>query len=516
MTHGGLALVLAAFLLLAAGASTTAFGDLRAAAAALSPATRNAVFCLALIGFGSKAGLVPLHVWLPRAHPAAPSHVSALMSGVMIKMGVYGLLRVGLDLLGGGPAWWGGAAARPGRALGAARRSLRADGARSQAAARLLDVENIGIIFIGLGAGFLFQSYGLPLAAALAFVGGALPHAEPRRFKGLLFLGAGAVLHATGTRNMEELGGLIKRHAVDRALLPRRAPLAISALPPLNGFVSRVAAVPVAPARGSAAPRPRWRVLMPLAVGMLALTSGLAAACFVKAFGITFLAIPRSAEAGARARGAAVDAGRDGDPRAGVRRCFGLAPSRSCRRSAPSLAGHGGLPAAAPRLHAGGLPLSDARRLRSDVAGARGAWGSSLVVAGAMARGPALRRGAGGSASARRGAAGASSRRRAWSTPRPRSPSRCAASSPSCTGRPRISPSTSIRSRGTSCSRSSTGREIVPWFERYLYAPVIALGQALVGARARRCSPARSTRYLAYLVAALVLLLGWLVVTGQR
>ena len=107
MTHGGLALVLAAFLLLAAGARTTAFGDLRAAATALSPAARNVVFCLALLGFGSKAGIIPLHVWLPRAHPAAPSHVSALMSGVMIKLGVYGLLRVGLDLLGGGPAWWG-------------------------------------------------------------------------------------------------------------------------------------------------------------------------------------------------------------------------------------------------------------------------------------------------------------------------------------------------------------------------------------------------------------------------
>ena len=107
MTHGGLALLLAAFLLLATSAATSAFGDLRAAAATLSPGTRNAVFLLALLGFGSKAGIMPLHVWLPRAHPAAPSHVSALMSGVMIKMGVYGLLRVGLDLLGGGPAWWG-------------------------------------------------------------------------------------------------------------------------------------------------------------------------------------------------------------------------------------------------------------------------------------------------------------------------------------------------------------------------------------------------------------------------
>ena len=139
MTHAGLALVLAAFLVLAAGATTTAFGDLRAAAAALSPATRNVVFLLALLGFGSKAGIIPLHVWLPRAHPAAPSHVSALMSGVMIKLGVYGLLRVGLDLLGGGPAWWGALLIGLGAALGAARGALRPHGERPQATARLFE-----------------------------------------------------------------------------------------------------------------------------------------------------------------------------------------------------------------------------------------------------------------------------------------------------------------------------------------------------------------------------------------
>ena len=131
--------LLAAFLLLAGGAATTAFADLRAAAAALSPATRNAVFLLALLGFGSKAGIMPLHVWLPRAHPAAPSHVSALMSGVMIKLGVYGLLRVGLDLLGGGPAWWGALLIGLGGALRGARRALCADGERPQAAARLFE-----------------------------------------------------------------------------------------------------------------------------------------------------------------------------------------------------------------------------------------------------------------------------------------------------------------------------------------------------------------------------------------
>ena len=142
---------------------TTAFGDLRAAAAALSPASRDAVFVLALVGFGSKAGIIPLHVWLPRAHPAAPSHVSALMSGVMIKLGVYGLLRVGLDLLGGGPAWWGGAAGRLGAVSARARRALRADGARPQAAARLLTPSRTSASScIGVGAGFCSRATGCP------------------------------------------------------------------------------------------------------------------------------------------------------------------------------------------------------------------------------------------------------------------------------------------------------------------------------------------------------------------
>src|SRR6185312_7213946 len=145
---------LAGFLILAANATTTAFGDLRTAAASLTPAMRNTVFLLALAGFGSKAGIIPLHVWLPRAHPAAPSHVSALLSGVMIKLGVYGLLRVGLDLLGGGPAWWGvlliGLGA--GSAVLGVLYALMEDDIK-----RLLaysSVENMGLITLGVGAGF--------------------------------------------------------------------------------------------------------------------------------------------------------------------------------------------------------------------------------------------------------------------------------------------------------------------------------------------------------------------------
>ena len=292
MTHAGLAFVIAAFLLLAAGASSTAFGDLRTAAAALSPTSRNAVFVLALIGFGSKAGIIPLHVWLPRAHPAAPSHVSALMSGVMIKMGVYGLLRVGLDLLGGGPAWWGalliGAGAMS-AVLGVLYALMENDLKRLLAYS---SVENIGLILLGVGAGFLFLSLGMAPAAVLALGAGlyhALNHAA---FKGLLFLGAGSVLHSTHTRDMNQLGGLIGRLPWT-ALFFLTGSLAIAGLPPLNGFVSEwLLFQSLLP--GITSPVKLVAPLSTLAIGMLALTGGLAAAGFVKAFGITFLAIPRS------------------------------------------------------------------------------------------------------------------------------------------------------------------------------------------------------------------------------
>ena len=174
MTQFGLVFLFAAFLLLA-GQGGTGFGELRTLAPTLPSALRNVVFILALVGFGSKAGLVPLHVWLPLAHPAAPSHVSALMSGVMIKMGVYGLLRIGLDLLGGGPVWWGGLVLTAGAVsalLGVLYALMEHDLKRLLA---YHSVENIGIISIGLGAGLMFQSYGLRPLAALGFAGGLDP-----------------------------------------------------------------------------------------------------------------------------------------------------------------------------------------------------------------------------------------------------------------------------------------------------------------------------------------------------
>jgi hydrogenase-4 component B len=330
------------------------------------------VFVLALIGFGSKAGLVPLHVWLPLAHPAAPSHVSALMSGVMIKMGVYGLLRVTLELLGGGPAWWGGAILAAG-AVSAVLGVLYA--LMEQDLKRLLaysSVENMGIVFLGLGAGLLFQSYGL-LPLALVGLVAALYHTLNHAcFKGLLFLGAGAVIHGTHTRNMEELGGLIKR-------MPRTAfgflvgAAAISGLPPLNGFVSEWL-VFQALLGGPQLTRPELGLIMAFAVGMLALTSGLAAACFVKAFGITFLAMPRSAHAAvAREVPRAMQLGMGALAVA----CFalGVAPSLVVPRLAAAVAGLGGLPA--------GL-LTEMPRVTLEVPGTAGVIAPAVLAAGLL------------------------------------------------------------------------------------------------------------------------------------
>jgi len=256
---------------------------------------RDVIFILVLLGFGSKAGVVPLHVWLPRAHPAAPSHVSALMSGVMLKLGIYGLLRVVLDLLGGGPAWWGGAVL----AIGASSALLGVLYALMEHDLKRLlayhSVENVGIILMGIGAGLLFHGYGLMTLAALSFIGGLYHTINHASFKGLLFLGAGSVLRATHTRNMEELGGLI-RHMPWTAFFFLVGSAAISALPPLNGFASEW--LIFQSLLGSASiPAPEVAIIMSIAVAVLALTSGLAAACFVKAFGITFLALPRSAAA---------------------------------------------------------------------------------------------------------------------------------------------------------------------------------------------------------------------------
>ncbi len=286
---GTLALLLAFGLLASAGGDYT-FDSMRESAHA--PATAFLVLALVLLGAGSKAGVVPLHAWLPLAHPAAPSHVSALMSGVMTKVAVYGFIRIVFELLGE-PQWWsgflvllaGGATAVLGVLYALMQHDLK----------RLLayhTVENIGIIFIGLGLALAFDANGLPAAAALALTAALFHVFNHSVFKSLLFFGAGAVLTATGERDMERQGGLIHR-------MPKTAfaflvgCIAISALPPLNGFVSEwltFQAILQSPEL------PQWalKIMVPAVGGMLALSAALAAACFVKAYGITFLGRPRS------------------------------------------------------------------------------------------------------------------------------------------------------------------------------------------------------------------------------
>lgn len=253
----------------------------------------DVLFLLAVVGFGTKAGLMPLHVWLPEAHPAAPSHVSAVMSGVMIKMGIYGLLRM-LTILGPPPAWWGWLLIVAGASSGIlgvlfalAQHDLK----------RLLayhSVENIGIITLGLGVGLLGVSYHQPAMAALGFAGGILHVLNHALFKSLLFLGAGAVAHVAGTRDIDRLGGLLKSMPVTGATFLVGA-AAISGLPPLNGFVSEllvyVGAFGALTGDGATLP---VAVAALVVIGSLALIGGLAAACFTKAFGAVFLGEPRS------------------------------------------------------------------------------------------------------------------------------------------------------------------------------------------------------------------------------
>jgi formate hydrogenlyase subunit 3/multisubunit Na+/H+ antiporter MnhD subunit len=256
-------------------------------------ATMSAVvLVLGLIGAGSKAGLVPLHVWLPLAHPAAPTHVSALMSGVMTKVAVYGFVRIAFDLLGSPSWWWGAAVALVGgvtAVMGVLYALMQNDLKRLLAYST---VENIGIVFIGLGLALAFQANEMTGAAALALTAALLHAFNHSLFKSLLFFGAGAVLNATGERDMERLGGLIHR-------MPRTAAAfligsaAISALPPLNGFVSEwlmFQAILLSPVL------PQWllKFLLPTVGALLALSAALAGACFVKAFGITFLGRART------------------------------------------------------------------------------------------------------------------------------------------------------------------------------------------------------------------------------
>jgi hydrogenase-4 component B len=306
MAHAGLACLLAGMLLLHAWTGSLAFADWRAAAPGLPPGARGAAFVLLALGFGAKAGLVPLHVWLPLAHPAAPAPVSALMSGVMIKLGVYGLLRAGLDWLDG-PPWWGVVLLLAGAAssvVGVLYALVERDLKRLLA---FSSVENAGIVVMGAGAALVFDAAGLPPLAQLGVLAALYHTANHAAFKALLFLGAGAAVHATGTRDLEAMGGLARRMPWTAAGFLVGA-AAIAGLPPLNGFVSEWLTFQ-ALLQNLALASPGLNLVFALAIAALALTGGLAVACFVRAFGIAFLALPRSeAAAGAREAPGAVRA----------------------------------------------------------------------------------------------------------------------------------------------------------------------------------------------------------------
>ncbi len=287
-THIGTAFLLALFILLGRAGGSQEF-----AAYAVPARASGVLFVLALIGFGTKAGLFPMHVWLPEAHPAAPSPVSAVMSGVMIKTGIYGIVRMWM-VLGDVPAWcgWlvlgiGAVSGVLGIFLALAQRDLKRMLAYSS-------VENIGIIALGLGLGMVGQRSGAPALAVLGFGGAFLHVLNHALFKGLLFLGAGAVVHAAGTRNLERMGGLLRRMPWTGAAFAAGA-VAICGLPPFNGFAGEFLLY-----RGAFQSVLREDFLAVgggAVLGTLALIGGLAVAAFTRALGIAFLGEPRAPEA---------------------------------------------------------------------------------------------------------------------------------------------------------------------------------------------------------------------------
>ncbi|HCM61149.1 MAG TPA: hydrogenase 4 subunit B [Morganella sp. (in: Bacteria)] len=293
IAHAGSVLIMIAFFLMWRESGSLDFDSFRQLT--LSPAMASVVFLLGFFGFGAKAGMLPLHSWLPQAHPAAPSHASALMSGVMVKIGIFGIIKVGIDLLGATQGWWGIVVL----AFGAVSSVLGVMYALAEHDIKRLlawhTVENIGIILMGVGVGMVGMANDMPVLATIGLLGAIYHLLNHAVFKGLLFLGAGAVIYRVHTRDMDKMGGLAK-------LMPLTATafligcMAISALPPLNGFVSE------------------WytyqslfsmshdgtfimRISGPIAIVMLAITGALAAMCFVKVYGVSFCGGPRSEQA---------------------------------------------------------------------------------------------------------------------------------------------------------------------------------------------------------------------------
>jgi len=292
-THLGVIFLFATFLLLARQAGSLEFDAFRKMPA-LDPGWSGLIFVLALIGFGLKAGFVPLHVWLPEAHPAAPSHVSALMSGVMIKMGLYGILRV-LTFLGQPAPWWGLTLSALGMLTAIVGISLALQQRDIKRVLAYSSIENMGLIGLALGVGLWGWARSMPTVAVLGMTAGFLHIWNHALMKGLMFFAAGSVLHGTGTKDMEKLGGLMKRMPWTGGAMMMGA-VAIAALPPLNGFVSKWLMYLSLMKSGFTTNDGGLTPL--LAVGLLALIGGLAAIAFVRLTGIVLLGSPRSEAAG--------------------------------------------------------------------------------------------------------------------------------------------------------------------------------------------------------------------------
>jgi formate hydrogenlyase subunit 3/multisubunit Na+/H+ antiporter MnhD subunit len=293
MTQAGFVALLIGLLWLAAatGGGAGEFAAIRASDS-LPPAVRSGVFLLCLAGFASKAGVVPLHPWLPRAHAEAPSHVSALMSAAMVKLGVYGLLRVGFDLLGGGSRWWWLLVAGLG-ALSAVYGILQAVVATDLK--RMLafsTCENMGLIMIGVGFAGVWGGSARPAVASVAIAAALLHALNHAGFKTLLFTGAGSVVRASGTRDLDRLGGLSRRMPATTGLIAAGA-LAAAALPPGNGFVSEWLLLQSLLHQGGDAGVVA-AVAAPVAVAVVALTAGVGVAAYVRMVGAGLLARPRS------------------------------------------------------------------------------------------------------------------------------------------------------------------------------------------------------------------------------
>jgi hydrogenase-4 component B len=295
MTHIGTGFILLSFLIFAGAAGSFDFASFREAASTMPPLMKDLAFLFALVGFGAKAGIVPLHIWLPQAHPAAPSNVSALMSGVMIKTAIFMMIRIFFDFLGAGVAWWGYlvlAIAVISAILGILYAVVEPDIKRMLA---FSSIENMGIILIGIGASMVFFSSGHLTLAALAAIAAMYHLLNHSVFKSLLFMGAGSILYSTHTKNIEKLGGLIRKMPVS-AVLILIGVLSISAMPPFSGFVSEW--LTFQSLLSSSGLNDNFAMIfMSISASILALTGALAAFCFLKMFGIGFLALPRSEHA---------------------------------------------------------------------------------------------------------------------------------------------------------------------------------------------------------------------------